>query len=74
MTIAIEKPQPITLHRPAKPAVAAGPWSVQAIQDLLDLPFMELLHRAQTVHRAHFPELDIALREMRTVHGLCAFP
>jgi biotin synthase len=67
MTIAIEKPQPITLHRPAKPAVAAGPWSVQAIQDLLDLPFMELLHRAQTVHRAHFPEGDIELATLLSV-------
>ena len=67
MTIAIEDPRPITLHRPAKPAVAAGPWSVQAIQDLLDLPFMELLHRAQTVHRAHFPEGDIELATLLSV-------
>jgi biotin synthase len=67
MTIAIEDPRPITLHRPAKPAVSAGPWSVQAIQDLLDLPFMELLHRAQTVHRAHFPEGDIELATLLSV-------
>ena len=67
MTIAIEEPRPITLHRPAKSALAAGPWSVQAIQDLLDLPFMELLHRAQTVHHAHFPEGDIELATLLSV-------
>jgi biotin synthase len=67
MTIALEKPQTVTLHRPAKSVALAGPWTVQAIQDLLDLPFMELVHRAQTVHRAHFPEGDIELATLLSV-------
>ena len=49
--------QAITLHRPAAPVApkATDRWSVEAIQALLDKPFMELLFEAQTVHREHFP-------------------
>jgi biotin synthase len=32
---------------------AAPRWTVAAVESLLDLPFPGLLHRAQTVHRAH---------------------
>ena len=67
MTITLEKPQTVTLHRPAKPTTATGPWTVQAIQDLLDLPFMELVFKAQTVHREHFPEGDIELATLLSV-------
>jgi biotin synthase len=71
MTITLEKPQTpshtVTLHRPTKPAQAQGPWTVQAIQDLLDLSFMELVYKAQTVHREHFPEGDIELATLLSV-------
>nr|WP_259456184.1 biotin synthase BioB [Alicycliphilus denitrificans] len=42
-------------------------WSVQAVQELLDLPFMELLWRAQAVHRAHWPEGDVELATLLSV-------
>nr|WP_238530152.1 biotin synthase BioB [Alicycliphilus denitrificans] len=42
-------------------------WSVQAVQDLLDLPFMELLWRAQAAHRAHWPEGDVELATLLSV-------
>lgn len=68
MTIELEQPQPITLHRPAKPTpLPVGAWSVQAVQDLLDLPFMDLVYRAQTVHRTHFPAGDIELATLLSV-------
>ncbi len=67
MTITLEKPQTVTLHRPAKTVTATGPWTVQAIQDLLDLPFMELVYKAQTVHREYFPEGDIELATLLSV-------
>ena len=58
---------PITLHRPlpseAVPS-AAQRWSVEAVQALFDLPFPELLHRAQTVHRENF---DATLVEFATL-------
>ena len=59
--------QPVTLHRPpANPvAPAAAPrWSVQAVQALFELPFPELLYRAQTIHRANF---DPTLVEFATL-------
>ena len=45
--------QPVQWHSPAKPVAASDEqrWSVEAIQELLDLPFLDLLHRAQSVHR-----------------------
>ena len=51
----------------ARKAPAAERWSVDAIQQLLDLPFMDLMHRAQTVHRAHWPEGDIELATLLSV-------
>jgi biotin synthase len=57
--------QPVTLHRPAARAViTAQRWSVEAVQALFDLPFPELLHRAQTVHRENF---DPTLVEFATL-------
>ena len=58
----------VTLHRPVAPVAATGgTWSVEAVQALLDKPFMELLFEAQTVHRRHFPEGDIELATLLSV-------
>jgi biotin synthase len=48
--------QPVALHRRNRGESAAGTarWTVAAVQALFDLPFPELLHRAQTVHRENF--------------------
>ncbi|MGE8451588.1 MAG: biotin synthase BioB, partial [Pseudomonadales bacterium] len=53
-------------EKPAQPIVA-GPWSVEAVQALLDLPFLDLLCQAQTVHRQHWPEGDIELATLLSV-------
>ncbi len=62
--------QPMHWHPPAA-AVAADSghqrWSVEAVQQLLDLPFMELLYRAQTVHRQHWPDGEIELATLLSV-------
>jgi len=61
---------PVTLHRPPRPpadpaAPAAAPrWRVEDVQALFELPFSELLHRAQTIHRANF---DPTLVEFATL-------
>ena len=59
---------PITLHRPRPatqtPASGAERWSVDAIEALFNLPFPELMHQAQTVHRENF---DPALVEFATL-------
>ena len=62
-------PQTVHWHQPAPSHAAAGSqrWSVDAIQQLLDLPFMELLYRAQTVHRQHWPDGEIELATLLSV-------
>ena len=50
-------------------AIPAPPerWSVQAVQDLLDRPLMDLLWQAQAVHREHWPAGDIELATLLSV-------
>ena len=62
-------PQTVHWHQPAPSHTAAGSqrWSVDDIQQLLDLPFMELLYRAQTVHRQHWPDGEIELATLLSV-------
>jgi biotin synthase len=42
-------------------------WSSSDIAKLYELPFMELLHRAHTVHLEHFPENDIQLSTLLNI-------
>ena len=58
---------PITVHRRPAPVAKTESWSVQAVQDLLDLPFHELMFRAQTVHREHWPAGDVELATLLSV-------
>ena len=48
--------QALTFHAPVAaqraPRPEAGEWSEASVQQLLELPFLDLLHRAQAVHRA----------------------
>ncbi|EHN67466.1 Biotin synthase [Comamonas testosteroni] len=56
-------------HAPAKPVAApeVQRWPVEAVQSLLDLPFLDLLHRAQSVHREHWPAGEIELATLLSV-------
>lgn len=58
--------QTITMHRPARQhgEEAEPRWSVAQVEALFDLPFAELLFRAQAVHRAQF---DPTLVELATL-------
>ena len=58
---------PMQFIRPTPVKSAGGPWSVEAIQRLLDLPFMDLLHQAREVHREHWPEGEIELATLLSV-------
>ena len=67
-TLAPDAPQTVQLHlRTAAAPVVQGPWSVQAIQALLDKPLMDLLFEAQAVHRQHWPAGDIELATLLSV-------
>ena len=57
--------QTITLHRPRKlPEATSQRWTLSQVQSLFELPFAELLHQAQTVHRENF---DPTLVELATL-------
>ena len=61
--------QPMHWHAPAKGVAAPEqqPWPVEAVQQLLDMPFLDLLHRAQSVHREHWPAGEIELATLLSV-------
>jgi biotin synthase len=54
---------------PRKPAAAPAEqrWSVADIEALFDLPFMELMHRAQTVHREHHDPNEVQLSTLLSI-------
>src|SRR5687768_16659941 len=54
---------------PRKPAVApvAQRWSVADIEALFDLPFADLLLRAQTVHREHHTANEVQLSTLLSI-------
>jgi biotin synthase len=42
-------------------------WSVSAVAELFELPFNDLLYRAQQVHRAHFPGGEVELATLLSI-------
>ena len=74
----VQTPQPaeqtIHLHRPQRPAspsaaepAAAPRWAVADVAALFELPFPELLHRAQSVHREHFDPAEVELATLLSI-------
>jgi biotin synthase len=61
--------QPITLHRPGRPEAAATSqrWTLQAVQELFELPFTDLIFRAQAVHRENFEANLVELATLLSV-------
>ena len=62
--------QTITLHPARKHVVPPGTparWSVDAIEALFTLPFPELMHRAQTVHRENFDPTRVEFATLLSV-------
>jgi biotin synthase len=46
---------------------AVGTWSVEAVLQLFELPFNDLLHRAHVVHRAHFDPNAVQLSTLLSI-------
>ncbi|CAM3478849.1 Biotin synthase [Bordetella sputigena] len=60
--------QTVALPRPSKPpAQSASPWSTERVAALYELPFPDLLYRAQDVHRAHFDPAEIQLSSLLSI-------
>ena len=68
--------QPVNLHRPPAPLAHKAEnerWSIAAIEALFDLPFPELMHRAQLVHRENFDPTQVEFATLLSVKtGGCA--
>ena len=65
---------PVTLHRffapPAAPAVASPTgerWSVADVAALFALPFPDLMHRAQALHREHFDAAEVEFATLLSI-------
>ena len=63
-----------TPPRPQTPAAhGAVRWRVEDVEALYALPFMDLVHRAQQVHRAHFDANEVQLSTLLSIKtGGCA--
>ncbi|MFC5475023.1 biotin synthase BioB [Paraherbaspirillum soli] len=61
--------QPITFQPAAKPLVlpADAKWPVEAVLELFNLPFNELLYKAQQVHREHFDPTEVELATLLSI-------
>ncbi|NRR31098.1 biotin synthase BioB [Oxalobacteraceae bacterium] len=61
--------KPVVLHRPALPAAAApaATWPLEDVLALFDLPFTDLMFRAQQSHRLNFPDGDVELATLLSI-------
>jgi biotin synthase len=59
--------QPLQFHPRPQAAPDTGRWSVQNILELFELPFTELLFRAQTVHREHHDPTRVELATLLSI-------
>src|SRR5665213_1387730 len=58
-----------SFHPPATPQSLSktGPWSVESVLALLDLPFSDLIYRAQTIHRENFDATEVELATLLSI-------
>ena len=57
-----------TINAPtAAPRALRHDWSRQEVRALFDLPFLELLHRAASVHREHFDPSEVQVSTLLSV-------
>ena len=62
-----------SMGRAVVPAAQPGRWAVAAVEALYALPFMDLLFRAQQVHRAQFDANEVQLSTLLSIKtGGCA--
>jgi len=63
---------PLTFQAPAvnlskRAATADAPWTVAAIEALMDLPFADLMFQAQTIHRQNFNPYEVEFATLLSV-------
>lgn len=62
----VENTQPVTFQTPVKP-ITAETWPVEDVMALFDLPFNDLLFKAQVLHRENFPNGDVELATLLSI-------
>ena len=61
-------PQTVHFIKPSKAAVPANErWSRQTIEDLFNLPFNDLMFKAQQIHREHFNPNEVQLSTLLSI-------
>ena len=66
-TVATVSPDALRRTAPQPAPVATGPWRVEDVEALFALPFMDLVFRAQQVHREHFDPSEIQLSTLLSI-------
>ena len=68
MTNATVTPQPVQIvRRAAASETSHERWPVDAVEALFELPFNDLLFRAQSVHREHFEPNEVQLSTLLSI-------
>ncbi len=59
--------QTIAFHTPVQKIPTVGRWSVEEVELLFNLPFADLLYRAQQIHREHFDPNQVQLSTLLSI-------
>ncbi|WP_338768556.1 biotin synthase BioB [Massilia sp. METH4] len=66
--MSLHEPKTVALHRPtAAIKLPEGPWPREEVLALFELPFNDLMFRAQQAHRANFPDGDVELATLLSI-------
>jgi biotin synthase len=67
--MSLQEPKTVQLHRPAAAIKLpeAATWPLEDVMALYELPFNELMFRAQEAHRAHWPDGDVELATLLSI-------
>ncbi|WP_342115526.1 biotin synthase BioB [Pseudoduganella sp. OTU4001] len=67
--MSLQEPKTVQLHRPtaAIKLPEAATWPLEDVMELYELPFNELMFRAQEAHRAHWPDGDVELATLLSI-------
>ncbi|WP_426340518.1 biotin synthase BioB [Pseudoduganella sp. S-14] len=67
--MSLQEPKAVQLHRPtaAIKLPEAATWPLEDVMALYELPFNDLMFRAQEAHRAHWPDGDVELATLLSI-------
>ena len=69
LTNTLQEPKTVSLHRPGAPIKQAedATWPREEVLALFELPFNDLILKAQQTHRTHFPDGDVELATLLSI-------